>query len=109
MKEDIVILFLTIYRGLIPFFKHSRGDILFEHLETEKEMTHRPSRKMGKSHEQRQFAKREVQIKSTSDLVDWQKVLTFIHTLCCSKIVGKQTLIYYWPECYIKRSLRTGI
>lgn len=51
MREDMLILFLTIYRGLVvPFLKHSRVDILSEHLETEEERTHKPSRKMDQSH-----------------------------------------------------------
>lgn len=70
MKGDMLILFLTIYRLNSTFLKKYSGvDSLFEHLETAKERTHKPRRKMGRSHEQRWFAEREIQIKSNFHLV----------------------------------------
>lgn len=63
---------------------------------------------MGENHEQRWFAEREIQIKSNSHLVGWQKILTFACILCC-KAVGKQTVSFITGWCYIKPFLRRGI
>lgn len=60
---------------------------------------------MDKSHEQRWFAEKEMQIKSNSHLVGWPKILTFAYIPCC-KAVGKQTLFFITGWCHIIPFLR---